>query len=77
MKANDGQCLTLVSLSASNCSAVVLTGQDVGPSQVPPQQCWYSFAAGYAEANRGYMKLRKFQKRTMSSVGIKPTTLES
>ena len=52
MKANDGQCLNLVPFSASNYSAVVMTpGQDASPSQVPPQQCWYSFAAEYTGAN--------------------------
>ena len=43
MKANDGQCLNLVSSP----------GQDASPSQVPFQQCWYSFAAEYTEASGG------------------------
>ena len=55
MKANDGQCLNLVSFSASNLNAVVgptdSPGQDASPSQVPSQQCWYSFAAEQTEAN--------------------------
>ena len=56
MKANDGQCLTLVSFSASNyleCSCTDSPGQDASPSQVRSQQCWYSFAAEYTEANCG------------------------
>ena len=55
MKANDGQCLNLVSFSASNleCSCTDSPGQDASPSQVPSQQCWYKFAAEYTEANLG------------------------
>ena len=55
MKANDGQCLTLVSFSVKQleCSCTGSPGQDASPSQVPSQQCWYSFAAEYTEANRG------------------------
>ena len=44
---------------------------------VPSQQCWYSFAAEYTDANWGKMKLPNLQKQTMPSVGIEPTTLES
>ena len=79
MKANDGQCLTLVSSSASNleCSCTDSPGQDASPSQVLSQQCWYSFAAEYTEANWGLMKLPKLQKRTMPGVGIEHMTLES
>ena len=77
MKANDGQCLNLVSFGVSNleCSCTDSPGQDASPSQVPSQQCWYSFAAEYTEANWGLMKLPKLQRRTMLSVGIEPTTL--
>ena len=56
MKANDGQCLILVSFSASYWSAVVLILLDrtlASPSLVPSQQCWYSFADECTEANRG------------------------
>ena len=51
MKANDGQCLNLVSFSASCTDS---PGQDASLSQVPSQQCWYySFAAEYiVMANR-------------------------
>ena len=55
MKANDGQCLNLVSFSASNLegSCTDSPGRNASPSQVPPRQCWYSFAAEYTEANWG------------------------
>ena len=56
MKANDGQCLNLVSFSATNyleCSCTDSPGQDASPSDVPSQQCRYSFAAEYTEANWG------------------------
>ena len=43
MKANDDQCLTLVSLSRATYTDS--HGQDASPLQVPSQQCWYSFAA--------------------------------
>ena len=77
MKANDAQCLTLVSFSASNYSAVILTLLDRTLVHLPSQHCWYSFAAEYTESNWGLMKLPKLQERTMPSVGIEPTTLES
>ena len=79
MKSNDGQCLILVSFSASNleCSCTDSPGQDASPSQIPSQQCWYSFAAEYTEANWGLMKLPELQKLAMPSVGIEPTTLKS
>ena len=53
MKANDSQCLNLVSFSASNLEYICTDspGQDASPSQVPSQQCWYSFAAELTEAN--------------------------
>ena len=35
------------------CSCTDSPGQDASPSQVPSQQCWYSFAAEYTEANWG------------------------
>ena len=48
-----------------------------GRDAIPSQQCWYSFAAEYTEANGWLMKLSKLQKRTMPSVGIEPRTPES
>ena len=79
MKANDGQCLNLVSfIKQLECSCTDSPGQDASPSQVPSQQCWYSFPAEYTEANWGLQqKLPKLQKRTMPGVGIEPTTIES
>ena len=35
------------------CSCTNSPGQDASPSQVSSQQCWYSFAAEYTEANQG------------------------
>ena len=58
MKANDGHYLTWFHLAQATVikyksSCIDSPGQDASPSQVPSQQCWYSFAAEYTEANRG------------------------
>ena len=63
MKANDGQCLNLVSFSASNleCSCTDSPGQDASPLQAPSQQCWYSFTTEYTEANRDKINCLSFK----------------
>ena len=55
MKANDGQCLNhgFILRKHLECSCADSHGRDATPSQVSSQQCWYSFAAEYTEANRG------------------------
>ena len=35
-------------------------GQDASPSQVPSQQCWYSFAAEYTKADGGKLNCISF-----------------
>ena len=73
MKANDDQCLTLVSLSRATYTDS--HGQDASPLQVPSQQCWYSFAAETILRQIGVSEIVKMlQKRTMPGVGIEPTT---
>ena len=58
------------------CSCIDSPGQDASKSQLPSQQCWYTFAAEYTEANWGQMKLPRLQRRTMPSVRIDPMILE-
>ena len=41
------------SVSNLDCSYTDTPGLDTSPSQVPSQQCWYSFAAEYTEAKWG------------------------
>ena len=66
------------SFSASNleCSCSDSPGQDASPSQVPSQQCLYSSAAEYTEANWGN-EIACASNRSMPGVGIELTTLES
>ena len=78
MKANDGQCLNLVSFSARNWSAVVPTLLDrtlVHRRYLPNTVGTHLQLSILRQI--GVMKLPKLQKRTMPSVGIEPTTLES
>ena len=58
------------------CSCIDSPGQDASKSQLPSQQCWYTFAAEYTEANWGQMKLPSLERRTMPSVRIDPMILE-
>ena len=54
MKANDGQFINQVSFSKYlEGSCIESPGQGASLWQVPSQQCWYSFAGEYTEANRG------------------------
>ena len=48
-------------LSNLECSYTDSPGQDASPSQVPSQQCWYSFAAEYTEASWGKFNCLSFK----------------
>ena len=80
MKANDGQCLNLVSFSASNYSAVVLNLLDrrLVYRRYLPNNVGTHFQLSILR-QIGVNELPKLQKRTMSmpNVGIEPMTLES
>ena len=75
MKAYNGQCLNLVSFSASNYSADVLTLLD--RTLVHRRYLPNNVGTHLQPSILRQMKLPKLQKRTMPGMGIEPMTLES
>ena len=75
MTANDGQCLNLVSSSASNWSAVVGLLTLLDRTLVHRRYIPNNVGTHLQLSILRQMKMHKLQKRTMPSVAIEPTTV--